>query len=78
MKSFACAICGGKFEYEGSLPSLYPFCSDRCKMVDLGNWLLGKYAIERDVTDEDPPALGAAPPGSQKRPGHERADAERD
>jgi endogenous inhibitor of DNA gyrase (YacG/DUF329 family) len=78
MKSFACAICRNTVEYEGSLPSVYPFCSDRCKMVDLGNWLLGKYAIERDVTDEDAPTLGAASPGGEKRAGHERADAEGD
>jgi endogenous inhibitor of DNA gyrase (YacG/DUF329 family) len=21
----------------------YPFCSDRCKLIDLGRWLDGKY-----------------------------------
>jgi endogenous inhibitor of DNA gyrase (YacG/DUF329 family) len=78
MRSFACAICGQKHEYEGALPSVYPFCSDRCKMVDLGNWLLGKYAIERDVTDEDEAALRAAATGGEKRAGQKRADAESD
>ena len=47
-------------------------------MVDLGNWLLGKYAIERDVTDEDPPALGAAPPGGLDRARDERRQSEGD
>ena len=60
------------------MPSLYPFCSDRCKMVDLGNWLLGKYAIERDVSDEDAPALGAAPPRGQDSSRDERRQSERD
>ena len=78
MKSFACAICRATVEYDGPLPALYPFCSDRCKMVDLGYWLLGKYAIERDATDEDAPALGAAPPGGQNRPGRERPGPESD
>lgn len=78
MGSFACTICGATVEYDGSLPSVYPFCSPRCKMVDLGNWLLGKYAIERDATDEDAPHLGAAPPRREKRAGHESTDAERD
>jgi endogenous inhibitor of DNA gyrase (YacG/DUF329 family) len=24
----------------------YPFCSKRCKTIDLGRWLKGTYAIE--------------------------------
>jgi endogenous inhibitor of DNA gyrase (YacG/DUF329 family) len=78
MKSFDCAICRVTVEYDGSLPSVYPFCSPRCKMVDLGNWLLGKYAIERDATDEDAPQLAAAPPRGEKRAGQKGPDAERD
>jgi len=23
----------------------FPFCSDRCKLIDLGRWLDGKYQI---------------------------------
>lgn len=33
-----------------------PFCSARCKMVDLGNWLDGAYRIplgRESATDED-------------------------
>ena len=22
-----------------------PFCSERCKLIDLGNWVSGRYAI---------------------------------
>ena len=22
-----------------------PFCSERCRMIDLGNWAIGKYVI---------------------------------
>lgn len=29
-----------------------PFCSDRCKMVDLGGWFLGKFRIPA-VEDDD-------------------------
>jgi len=38
---------GGKF---------FPFCSERCKLIDLGRWLDGKYQIpvEEDA-DEDGP-----------------------
>ena len=27
------------------LPTFFPFCSDRCKLIDLGRWLDGKYQI---------------------------------
>ena len=33
----------------------YPFCSERCKLIDLGRWLDGKYQIPVaiDPRDED-------------------------
>ena len=43
--------------YEGPLPAQYPFCSERCKLVDLGKWLRGDYFIERPLTEEDVEAL---------------------
>lgn len=27
-----------------------PFCSERCKLLDLGNWSSGKYVISSPVT----------------------------
>ena len=27
------------------LPLCFPFCSDRCKLIDLGRWLDGKYQV---------------------------------
>ena len=41
-----CPICGKAFEI-GKLDDLpsFPFCSDRCKLVDLGRWIDGDYAI---------------------------------
>jgi endogenous inhibitor of DNA gyrase (YacG/DUF329 family) len=34
--------------------SFFPFCSDRCKLVDLNRWLTGKYQIPvREDEDED-------------------------
>lgn len=29
----------------GPKPEAFPFCSDRCRMVDLGRWLNGDYYI---------------------------------
>ena len=34
----------------------YPFCSNRCKLIDLGKWLDGNYripAVEDDKSGED-------------------------
>jgi len=28
-----------------------PFCSKRCKMLDLGAWADGEYAISKDTND---------------------------
>jgi endogenous inhibitor of DNA gyrase (YacG/DUF329 family) len=30
----------------------FPFCSERCKLIDLGRWLEGRYQIP--VADDDP------------------------
>ena len=34
--------------------SAYPFCSERCKLMDLGRWLDGGYQIP--VADDQNPA----------------------
>jgi uncharacterized protein len=33
--------------------SFSPFCSERCKLIDLGRWLDGKYQIPVRETDRD-------------------------
>jgi hypothetical protein len=30
-----------------------PFCSDRCRMCDLGNWAAEKYVISEPLPDTD-------------------------
>ncbi len=34
----------------------FPFCSDRCRLVDLWNWLNGEYGVFEPLpnVDEDP------------------------
>ena len=41
-----CPVCSKAVQIEKmqDLPS-FPFCSDRCRMVDLGRWIDGAYAI---------------------------------
>ena len=31
----------------------FPFCSDRCRQIDLGKWASGAYVISSPVTDTD-------------------------
>ena len=58
MPTHTCPICGKRFAYEtiAASPNL-PFCSERCRLIDLGKWLDGKYAIpgsaEEDSSDEE-------------------------
>jgi len=30
-----------------------PFCSERCKLIDLDNWLQGRYRIATAIEDHD-------------------------
>ncbi len=30
-----------------------PFCSERCKLIDLGRWASGEYRIEGERVDEE-------------------------
>jgi uncharacterized protein len=44
-----CPICKTEVSSESKA---FPFCSERCRTIDLGNWLDGKYAL---TEDGDPP-----------------------
>jgi uncharacterized protein len=45
------------------LPKFFPFCSDRCKLIDLGRWIDGKYQIP--VVDRED---GSTPPRAGRDP----------
>jgi len=30
----------------------FPFCSERCKLIDLGEWLDARYRISSELPDE--------------------------
>lgn len=44
MPDVTCPICRRELP-TGHLTPTHPFCSARCKCVDLGNWLGGSYVI---------------------------------
>jgi len=45
-----CPIC--KRKVEKSDPE-FPFCSERCRNDDLGNWVFGRYRVPAPMTDEE-------------------------
>ena len=47
----ACPRCGTSTRLDASNP-WRPFCSERCKLIDLGDWLSGRYALP--VREEEP------------------------
>lgn len=54
-----CAICG-----KPVVPEFRPFCSARCKQVDLNRWLTESYRVPAGAVDdeeEDMPARREAP-----------------
>ncbi|MGH7819403.1 MAG: DNA gyrase inhibitor YacG [Candidatus Binatia bacterium] len=52
-----CPICRREVAWEGN--AWRPFCSERCKLVDLGNWVTERYR----VPDAPAPAEGAEDDG---------------
>ena len=52
-----CSICGEKFDFvyqKGEqFPPYFPFCSSRCKQIDLARWLNEKYQISSPITGEE-------------------------
>jgi uncharacterized protein len=56
-----CPTCSKSYTVDSlaDLPS-FPFCTDRCRLIDLGRWIDGVYAIPGT------PARGA----SESRTGH--------
>jgi uncharacterized protein len=51
-----CPIC--KAETDSAVHADFPFCSERCRMRDLGNWASEKYVVSEPVFDEEAAAEG--------------------
>ena len=47
-----CPLCGKAFEGEPAQMPGFPFCSRKCKLIDLGRWLDEDYAIPAEEPDE--------------------------
>jgi endogenous inhibitor of DNA gyrase (YacG/DUF329 family) len=62
---FTCPACKRRVcvpqEDRARLPRFFPFCSERCKLIDLGAWLDADYRIVNrpDEEPQDPPGPNA-------------------
>lgn len=45
-----CPICGKPVTKDDAT---FPFCSKRCRTIDLGKWLTGDYTISRSIEESD-------------------------
>jgi len=56
MRTVSCPRCGAQAPYSSANP-WRPFCSERCRIIDLGNWATEAYRVPASplATDEPPP-----------------------
>jgi hypothetical protein len=57
-----CPTCDRQIEWSEQAP-FRPFCSERCRLIDLGAWLSEQRAIPGDST---PPADDSARPDDER------------
>ncbi|HET7100691.1 MAG TPA: DNA gyrase inhibitor YacG [Terriglobia bacterium] len=53
-----CPTCKNEAPYEGN--PFRPFCSERCKLIDLDNWLEGRYRVPDTTSENEVPRAPAA------------------
>jgi uncharacterized protein len=64
-----CPICKQPVD---SIDPDFPFCSERCREHDLGNWAMGKYKIAVPMMDESEPEETETNESSERdRPDHD-------
>ncbi len=59
-KHVRCPQCGSSVEYRLDNPAR-PFCSARCKLIDLGAWAEERYAIAGPTELSDEPRIEKSP-----------------
>jgi endogenous inhibitor of DNA gyrase (YacG/DUF329 family) len=52
MNKISCPVCQREMTGERSAWPQFPFCSPRCKTIDLGRWLGERYRVSQE---EDEP-----------------------
>jgi len=46
-----CPIC--KMQTDSDANAEFPFCSERCRLMDLGAWSSEKYVVSEPIFDEE-------------------------
>ena len=59
LRSLRCPIC--KTRTPRTAPQ-FPFCSERCRLLDLGKWASGKYVVSTTIAESEAAALDEAAP----------------
>jgi endogenous inhibitor of DNA gyrase (YacG/DUF329 family) len=60
-----CPIC--KNVTDSAQHPEFPFCSERCRLSDLGNWASEKYVVSDPIFNEDDDQLNDLPDTDEKR-----------
>ncbi len=63
--SIRCPTCSRAIEWSAAFP-WRPFCSERCKLVDLGAWLAEERAIPGREVDPMDPQTARSPPSAER------------
>jgi uncharacterized protein len=58
-RTVSCPRCGAPVRWGAESP-FRPFCSERCKMIDLGAWASEEYrvAVKGEIDDTDADSAG--------------------
>ena len=59
-----CPICKKEVK---STSHDFPFCSERCRTIDLGKWASGGYVISSPVTDSEEAIQDVNPEDQERR-----------
>jgi uncharacterized protein len=62
-QEITCPYCKGAAAWAGN--PYRPFCSERCKMIDLGKWAEGEYRIPDAPASSDVIAAAGGDPSDQ-------------
>jgi endogenous inhibitor of DNA gyrase (YacG/DUF329 family) len=66
MRSVRCPICGAAVVW-GPQSKFRPFCSERCRQIDLGAWASDGYCVPGEAAHDSPADdFSEIPPKSSK------------
>ncbi len=66
---YNCPICGKPVDSDSDQE--FPFCSERCRTIDLGNWATERYRIPGPPAETKPPSVKE--PENEPEPGKSKS-----